>query len=522
VNSELTTYITLICTSGVFNLFLLLYVIIKRHHYTNIARLFILNTAFITIYCFASAFGLMSTTLEQMKFWTIVQYMGFPFSPPVGLLFIMHYLGYEITKKRCIALLIIPSISLIMVATNDLHHLHYRVFELDTNLGAPYTHLEIGIWYMIHGVFTFASMFVAFLLVLSRWKETTKVYRPQFISLLCGQLVPILTAFLYLIGLTPPGIDPVPMVLWLSSLLYLWSISSSRMFTIMPIAKDAIFNSINDGVMVLDETYRLIEFNLASKSMFPQLNKSMFGMDLEKVWNVLSGEFFPFTLDTAAFTQEIQLTMDHSERIYQVRTTSLQHANNRKGLLIIFTDITELKRLQEKLEHQAYYDELTQIYNRRAFFQKSEQDFAEAKKKAVPYTIILMDIDYFKKVNDTYGHHVGDQMLVHVVKGCQTELKEGVLFARYGGEEFVLALKGCTLAEGETIANQLREYTEMHPLVTNEGIIAVTLSCGVAEATTEKDETLYQLLNKADKALYSAKREGRNQVYVYEGYKSMQ
>ncbi|WP_353961081.1 histidine kinase N-terminal 7TM domain-containing protein [Neobacillus sp. CF12] len=251
MNSELTAYITLICTSGVFNLFLLLYVIIKRHHYTNISRLFILNTAFITIYCFASAFGLMSTTLEQMKFWTIIQYVGFPFSPPVGLLFIMHYLGYEITKKRCIALLIIPFISLIMVATNDLHHLHYRVFELDANLGAPYIHLEIGIWYMIHGVFTFACMFVAFLLVLSRWKETTKVYRPQFISLLCGQLVPILTAFLYLIGLTPPGIDPVPMVLWLSSLLYLWSISSSRMFTIMPIAKDAIFNSINDGVYKL-------------------------------------------------------------------------------------------------------------------------------------------------------------------------------------------------------------------------------------------------------------------------------
>jgi diguanylate cyclase (GGDEF)-like protein len=112
-------------------------------------------------------------------------------------------------------------------------------------------------------------------------------------------------------------------------------------------------------------------------------------------------------------------------------------------------------------------------------------------------------------------------LLVHVVKGCQSQLKEEVLFARYGGEEFVLALKGYTVSEGEIVGNQLREYTKMQPLVTTDGVISVTLSCGVAEATAEKDETLYQLLNKADKALYSAKREGHNQVHVYEGNKSM-
>ncbi|MBV7504390.1 diguanylate cyclase [Bacillus sp. sid0103] len=514
MNSQLTAYITLVCTSGVLNLYLCLNVFVKRHHYTNIARFFIVYTASITIYCFASAFGLMATTLEQIKLWTIFQYVGMPFSPPLGLLFIMQYLGINITKKRCMALLFIPFVSLIMVATNDFHHFHYRVFEVDPVLGFPFIHQEIGIWYMIHGVFIFSCMFVAFLLVLSRWRETAKVYRPQIISLLFGQLVPMLTAFLYLIGVTPPGIDPVPMVLWLSSLLYLWSINTSRMFTIMPIAKDAIFNSINDGVIVLDESYRLIEFNQACESMFPELTKSMFGMDFHKVWFALSGETFPSNLETAPFTLEIQLAADHSKQIYQVRTSSLHHA---KGLLIIFTDITELKRLQLELEHQAYYDELTQIFNRRAFFQKCEQEFAGAIKDSTPFTIILIDIDYFKKVNDTYGHDVGDQLLKHVVKVCQSQLKEGMLFARYGGEEFVLALKGCTGLEGEALANQLRREVETQPLLSSEGVISVTLSSGVAEATKEPEETLYQLLNKADKGLYSAKREGRNQVQVYTG-----
>ncbi|WP_235883162.1 GGDEF domain-containing protein [Metabacillus sediminilitoris] len=118
-------------------------------------------------------------------------------------------------------------------------------------------------------------------------------------------------------------------------------------------------------------------------------------------------------------------------------------------------------------------------------------------------------------MNDTYGHHNGDQLLMHVIKVCQTQLKEGMLFTRYGGEEFVLALKGRTGLEGEELANQLRRHVEARPLITTEGVISVTLSSGVAEATKATEETLYQLLNKADQALYSAKREGRNQVRVY-------
>lgn len=514
MNLQLTAFITLICTSGVLNLCLCLYVFIKRYNYTKISYLFILYSASITIYCFASAFGLMATTIEQIKFWTIIQYIGMPLAPPLGLLFIMQYLEIKMTKMLYIPLLTIPLISLVMVATNDLHYFHYRVFKVDPTLGAPHIYQEIGIWYMVHGIFIFACMLVAFLLVLSHWKDTAKVYRPQMVSLLFGQLIPIITAFIYLIGFTPTGIDPVPMVLWLSSLLYFWSISSSRMFSIMPITKSTIFNSINDGVMVLDESYRLIEFNQACKQMFSPLTNSMFGMDFKKLWLELSGESFPYKLEAGSSLWEIELAAPLSKRVYQIRNSSLVHPNKSKGLIMIFTDITELKLLQAKLEHQAYHDELTKILNRRAFFLKSEQEFTVAKTTLSPFSIILIDIDHFKKVNDTHGHHIGDQLLIHVVQACQTQLKEDILFARYGGEEFVLALKG-SLLESEKLANQLRRHVESEPLLTAEGAITVTLSCGVAEAMKGTDETLYQILHKADEALYSAKRKGRNQVHVY-------
>jgi len=323
------------------------------------------------------------------------------------------------------ALLAIPFISLIMVATNDIHHFHYRVFEIDPVLGAPYVHQEIGIWYIIHGIFTFGCMFVSFLLVLIHWKETTKSYRQQLIALMCGQLIPMITAFIYLLGLTPQGVDPVPMVLWASSFLYLWSINSSRLFRVMPVAKDAIFHSINDGVIVLDESARLIELNQACSKVLPQLTRSMIGRDIRKAWLEVTGQTMPFTLEAAVNTQDIEIVL--SAHTYQVRVTELQHVNHGKGLLLIFTDITELKELQRQLEQLAFYDELTQIYNRRAFFQQCNQVYSEARESSTTFTVILMDIDHFKNVNDTYGHAIGDQLLVHVVMACQSVFKKGEL-----------------------------------------------------------------------------------------------
>nr|WP_239581565.1 diguanylate cyclase [Jeotgalibacillus terrae] len=514
---ELIAYITLACTSGVLNLFLSLYVFFKRHQYTSIAYIFVVYTLLISIYCFGTAFGLMSENLAEIKFWTVILYIGMPFSAPVGLLFIMQYLGINALRMRYLMLLVIPLVTLLMVATNDFHHLYYRVYEVDPVLGAPYVQQEVGVWYLVHGIVTFSSMFVALYLLLSHWGDTDREYRPQLVALIFGQLIPIVSAFVYLIGLTPPGIDPVPLVLWISSILYLWSIGSSRLFRIMPIAKTTIFNSINDGVIVLDASRRLIEYNQASENMFPKLSKAMFGRDFNYVWKQVSGKDFPFQSMEAAAQQELQLSgEDGPIHTYQVRSTPIHHGFHYKGQLIIFTDITEVKRLQLQLEHHAYHDELTQIYNRRAFFQKCEQYFSQAMENKLPLTVILLDIDHFKKVNDTYGHAVGDDVLKHMVKVCQEILGPDVLFGRYGGEEFVIALRETDLKAGEQLADRLRVHVEKNPFPMEEGLLPVTLSLGVSCVLHEPDETLFQLLNQADKALYEAKRKGRNRVSVFD------
>ncbi|URN92563.1 MAG: diguanylate cyclase [Candidatus Pristimantibacillus lignocellulolyticus] len=492
---------------------ILVYTYWKRHHYTNIFKLFMWNTLSSLIYCFGYAFSLTSTSFEQLRFWNIVQYVGLPFFPPLGLLFVLQYLGYKLTRKRIIALLIMPCLTFLINVTNESHHIFYRIYDINSVLGPPYSEIEYGVWFVVHNIYIFSCLLAAFLLLLSRWKETVRAYKPQLFALICGQLLPIVTAFLLFIGLTPDGIDPVPMVIWISSVLYLWSITNSRMLSIMPIAKETIFNSMNDGVIVLNNSYQLIEYNHACKNMFTTLDRSTLGQPFDQVWYMLTDQSFPVELDT--ISNNLNVTIHQANYIYQLRISNLQQSNNNSGLLIIFTDITELHTLQQKLEHQAYYDELTQIFNRRAFFNQSEQSLIKVKDDLSSYTLILFDIDFFKKVNDTFGHQTGDQILVHVAQICKAELGENMLFARYGGEEFVLAIAGYTLVEGEKFANHLRLCIEQNPLVENKRVVSVTSSFGVSVTTEDKDESIYQLIQKADEALYVAKRSGRNQVQVF-------
>jgi len=516
VDSPLTTYITLACTSGVLNLFLCGYVLFKRHNYGKIATFFVLSTAATTIYCFGYAFSLTSETLTQMRFWSIVQYFGMPFAPPFGLLFVMQYMGMKLSARRITSMLIIPMLSLLLNATNDWHHWHYKDYRVHGELGVPFYEIEVGIGYVIHGCYTFFCMLASLLLLFKRWRETTRSYRPQFISLMGAQLIPMVTAFLYLVGVTPQGVDPVPMVVSVSSILFMWAIVSSRMLTIIPIAKETIFHSISDGVLVVGDSNRLVEYNLACQKMFPALNRTMYGQHLEQVWKTLFGVDLPFNPDLVGFTQQLEWTVNTDSHIYQVRLSPVQPVGNRRaGLLIIFTDMTELKRLQFRLEQLAYYDDLTRIYNRRAFFEQCERYFEESKSKGSPFTIVLFDIDHFKRVNDTYGHYIGDQVLVHVVQVCKTMLRGDMLFARYGGEEFVLALRGHTALEAQVLIEQIRREIASQPLQVDNKRIAVTSSFGIAETAGQPEATLQQLLHQADEALYASKRSGRNQSTIY-------
>lgn len=175
--------------------------------------------------------------------------------------------------------------------------------------------------------------------------------------------------------------------------------------------------------------------------------------------------------------------------------------------------LLQLKRNHDALDRAARIDELTQIYNRREFKRSLEIEWMRARRVRTPMTLIVIDIDHFKRYNDTYGHLAGDGCLQQVAKAltsCAQRPQDMV--CRYGGEEFVVLLPETPISGSEIIAERMREGIEsLNLLHKSSDIGVVTISVGIATMIPAPEANPNDLLNRADTALYRAKASGRNQ-----------
>jgi diguanylate cyclase (GGDEF)-like protein/PAS domain S-box-containing protein len=184
------------------------------------------------------------------------------------------------------------------------------------------------------------------------------------------------------------------------------------------------------------------------------------------------------------------------------------------GAVIAFRDITEQKKylqsletINKLLETQATTDALTGIYNRIKFNHSLTIEISRAERNNSPLSLIIFDIDYFKKVNDTYGHSAGDNVLKRLAKLVETNTRETDILARWGGEEFVILAQGISLGQTVKLADKLRQKIEEFDFKKPHKI---TASFGVADF--KKGDSSMILIDNADEALFRAKRSGRNQV----------
>lgn len=167
----------------------------------------------------------------------------------------------------------------------------------------------------------------------------------------------------------------------------------------------------------------------------------------------------------------------------------------------------------DQLRQQATFDELTKLNNRREFDRLIRDEWQRSVRFKHPFALVILDIDYFKRVNDTHGHQVGDEVLRHVASLLAGQVRIVDKLARYGGEEFALVMVEISRAEARDVVDRLRALLAETPCVIEDKnlSIEVTLSAGVA-TMPEDAETVEQLIAAADEALYTAKRLGRNRV----------
>lgn len=168
----------------------------------------------------------------------------------------------------------------------------------------------------------------------------------------------------------------------------------------------------------------------------------------------------------------------------------------------------------DQLQKLAANDPLTGVLNRRFGLLRLQEEFSRAIRTSQPLALLIIDIDHFKNVNDTYGHLVGDKVLVQMTQTAKSALREGDIFLRYGGEEFAVVLPGASPTDAQKIAERIRRYIEEASFTYNVQTIKITVSIGGTSFPSNNLDSFQQLLEVADKNLYQAKENGRNLVVV--------
>jgi diguanylate cyclase (GGDEF)-like protein len=208
------------------------------------------------------------------------------------------------------------------------------------------------------------------------------------------------------------------------------------------------------------------------------------------------------------------ITIDKAQEVLNETSSqliSLNHSLEEK----VHLRTQNLEELNQNLLNKAHKDSLTGLYNREYFFERLQEEMTRFSRYQAPCSIIFLDIDHFKKVNDTYGHIAGDTVLKELAQLLISELRTLDIIGRFGGEEFIVILPNTPIAYAHTVAEKLRQQIEQSIIIENHRI---TSSFGITEVGLEDDDK--SLITRADKALYQAKLSGRNAVMAQLYYPS--
>lgn len=262
------------------------------------------------------------------------------------------------------------------------------------------------------------------------------------------------------------------------------------------------------------ETGKLLFVNRKTCLLFQRSASSLLrGTSVDFFVNAKEREDLRKLFETMNDARDIEVQMKTSTgREFPAELSAIRmEYNGTPATLVALNDISERKALEDQLEHLASTDSLTEIGNRRYFMTQAEQEISRSRRFKRDLSVMMLDIDHFKPINDRYGHAVGDAVLQGVVRRASESLRLTDQIARLGGEEFAVLLPETDLKSAIKGAKRLREHLADNPIVVGGKAIHCTVSIGVAELKDE-DKTIDDLMRRADEAMYRAKEAGRNRV----------
>ena len=470
----------------------------------------------VSIYGLGYAMELSSNSLEGIMFWVRFEHIGIQTIAPFLFLFTLsHTQNEKWIQDRGLLFLIFPVINIFFAMTlgkqNILHANPYFVW-----VGPfPIFHYHQTIWMKLSLVYTYLLLFGSAALIIRMMFGSTPALRQQLIVFLIAIIFPFLSGLIYNTGNSPYNLDLTPFSFSISSLLMSYGFLKLNILTIVPMARNLIFEGMRDGILVLNTEGKIIDLNSQIIKIFPTLNKAIIGKSAISAFKENS-EMKLFLEDKHQVNMEISVVHEKKTEYYQVGKSVLTNSNDQPvGFIIKFTIYTEIKELHKALEELAETDELTGIRNRRSFLKFAEKEILRMKRYGGYFSLVIFDLDYFKKINDQFGHINGDIVLKRIVNECQKSLRKNDLFGRFGGEEFIFLLPETNIKNGFSMAERIRKSIENIDFCDIQNGLHVTASFGIVSCKNQVSANLEDVLRSADMALYQAKEAGRNCTRIF-------
>lgn len=485
--------------------------------------------------CYATRW--LNISVEAKIFWFRVMFIGVVSVPTLFLIFALRFTRHEswLTPRHLVLISILPVISLILQWTNPYHHLMYRSLNIVQDSQSVVMDISRGPWYIINVVYSYAVIGIGTFLLSQGALRSGPLYRYQYRLILIASLLPWAgNMFKELNFSASSHLDLAPLTFGISGIIFALVILRTHLMDLIPIARSQWIETMQDGILVLDAQNRIVDINPAMEKFIKGKASSYLGKNAYEVLHPWMEKTHLF-VEKMATPSEKTVLLD-SARYLDIHTTPLYDKNQvLSGRLMVFRDITERKQvekrlrqandklqgqlieiglLQSKLREQAIRDPLTNLFNRRYLEETLDRELSRAARENYSVCLIMMDIDHFKRVNDTYGHEAGDLVLKAISEVLSEYSRRGDFACRYGGEEFVVVMPNISLETAYERAEDLRQSLTQLCVPYEYYSLSVTISMGIA-CYPENGQTRQMILRAADQAMYGAKEAGRDHILSY-------
>lgn len=475
-----------------------------------------LRFLFVTLFIWSSfnAISTLVTSERAILLATQFAYLGISLAPVAWFVFAMSYSQrvLKLSRHALNTISALPVVTMLLALSNSYHNLIWTSSTVVT--AGDFTGLvtEHGFWFYVHAVYAYALILVATAVL----AFTLTQHKQHYQSLLAAVFAPVIVVTANLFSLSPwnhyPWLDLTMVGFVVAVLILDIGIMRRGLLNSAPVARERVVEQLKDPVLVLNFVGEIIDANQSALSAWDQ----QFNLLTNRIDNLIP------KVPTSILTNPTSNSEASIEgRAYEISSTHLDPTDPDTQIAIVFRDVTErreaiaaLESTKSELQRMAHTDALTGMYNRRFFMDRLQQEFDRMQRHGSVLSVLVFDLDHFKNVNDSFGHDVGDAVLIAIGKVVNKVKRTTDIACRFGGEEFALLLPETDQTGAINLAQRMRRGIQNHAYLPGMGHnLRVTASIGVA-TLTQRDKAPASLLKTADRALYRAKDGGRNMVCI--------